>query len=100
LQRSQSSKSGIIPKTRMFPLTPVTGEQLAVLARGTDLIEISKPRGKVAVLPSIKGRERRQCHVDLSILGRRGEIGWTLARKEVIQRRETGEGWIVESFVS
>jgi ATP-dependent RNA helicase DHX37/DHR1 len=100
LQRSQSSKPGRIPKTRMFPLSPVTGEQLAALAKGTDLIEVSKPRGKITVLPSVEGLERRQCQVDLSIVGHKGEIGWVLARKVVIQRRESGEGWIVESFVA
>jgi ATP-dependent RNA helicase DHX37/DHR1 len=99
LQRSQTTKAGVVLKTRMFPLTPVSGEQLAVLVRGTDLLEISKPRGKITVLPSIGGRERRQCYVDLSVVGRKDDIGWTLARKEVIQKREPREGWIIECFV-
>lgn len=99
LQRSQTSRPDIIPKIRMLPLTPVSAEQLATLTKATDLLDVSKPRGKITVVPSSDGKERRQCHVDLGLAGRKGDLGWTLVRKEVIQRREPGEGWVVEKFV-
>jgi ATP-dependent RNA helicase DHX37/DHR1 len=99
LQRSQNSKEGSLPKTRMHPLTPVSGEQLAVIARGTTLLDVSKPLGKITVIESIEGKDRRQCSVLLSLVGRAGGTGWPLTRKEVIQRREPKEGWVIESYV-
>jgi ATP-dependent RNA helicase DHX37/DHR1 len=99
LQRSQSSREGSMAKTRMHPLTPVSGAQLAVLARGTTLLSVGKPIGKIQVLPFVEGKERRQCSVVVSLTGQSGSIGWPLLRKEVIQRREPGEGWVVEKYL-
>jgi ATP-dependent RNA helicase DHX37/DHR1 len=111
LQRSHKSSLGADPagggeeggkaaKTRMHPLTPVTGAQLARLARGTALLRVSKPRGKVVVVPSgDDGVERRRCAVDLSVAGGEGGLGWMLERREVVQRRERVEGWVVEEFL-
>ncbi|KAF2397198.1 P-loop containing nucleoside triphosphate hydrolase protein [Trichodelitschia bisporula] len=99
LQRSQSSAPGKVPKTRMHALTPVSGEQLAVLARGTTLLEVGKPLGKIEVLESQGGVERRQCEVLLSLVGGGGAMGWPLVRKSVVQKRVPGEGWVIEQYL-
>jgi ATP-dependent RNA helicase DHX37/DHR1 len=99
LQRSQPSKPGARSRVRMHPLTPVSAEQIASLARGTGLLEIGKPMGKVDVLPvGEKGGERRECDVMLSLVGEGGSVGWPLCRKRVVQRRVPGEGWVVETW--
>jgi ATP-dependent RNA helicase DHX37/DHR1 len=100
LQRSQSSINGKTPKTRMHPLTPIHGDQLSSLLKDSSLLEVSKPKGRITVLPSEKGKDRRQCIVELSIVGKKGDLGWTLAQKEVVQRRELKEGWVVEKFLN
>ena len=88
-------------KTRMHPLTPVGGAQLARLARGTALLHVSKQRGRVAVVESRDGAERRRCAVDLSLVGGEedGSLGWVLERREVVQRRDRVEGWVVDEFL-
>ena len=100
LQRSQPSTTGKAQKTRMFPLTPASAEQLSVLARGTGLLEVGKPVGKIEVAESDgKGGERRECDVVVSLVGGKGELGWPLARKRVVQRRVAGSGWVVERWL-
>lgn len=99
LQRSQTTRPGSLPKTRMFPLTTASGEWLSVLARGTTLLSIGKPVGKVQLLANVDGKERRQCNVVVSLVGRSGDVGWPLKTQEVVQRREVGEGWIVEKYL-
>ena len=84
----------------MFPLTPVSAEQLFVLTRGTGLLEVGKPIGKITVLESDgKGGERRECYVVASLVGSKGEIGWPLVRKRVVQRRVVGSGWVVDQWL-
>jgi ATP-dependent RNA helicase DHX37/DHR1 len=97
LQRSQHGRSDKTPRTRMHPLTSVSGHQLAVLAKGTTLLQISKPRTRVTTLPSVDGKERRQCRVDLSLAGRDIDIGWFLTQKDVIQSR-TRDGWVIDEY--
>ncbi|KIV99102.1 uncharacterized protein PV09_09200 [Verruconis gallopava] len=101
LQRSQPSQPGATSRVRMAPLTPVSAEQLASLAKGTGLLEIGKPLGKLEVLPSNeKGEERRECEVMLSLVGDKGMVGWPLVRKKVVQRRDPAEGWVVDVWKS
>ena len=85
----------------MHPLTPVSAEQLSVLARGTGLLDIGKPVGKVEILGGgKKGEERRECEVMVSLVGDPGGgVGWPLGRKRVVQRRRVGRGWEVESWL-
>jgi ATP-dependent RNA helicase DHX37/DHR1 len=99
LQRSQPSAPGKKSRVRMHPLTPMSAEQVAVLARGTSLLEIGKPMGKIGVLPSEKGNERREVYVMLSLVGEGGGVGWPLKRQKVVQKRIAGEGWVVEKWV-
>lgn len=88
------------PKTRMFPLTPVTRPQLVNIAIGTPLLGVSKPMGMAADLgKGADGKERRECDVEISLLGRKGSVGWGLGVRRVVQRRE-GVGWKVERVVS
>lgn len=82
----------------MHPLTPVTAEQLSVLARGTSLLDVGKPLGKIVVMPSIGGFERRECLVQLNLSGEGGMMGWPLVTRRVVQRRVPGEGWVVEEW--
>jgi ATP-dependent RNA helicase DHX37/DHR1 len=99
LQRSQPSRPGARSRIRMHPLTPVSAEQVAALARGTGLLEIGKPVGKVDVLPTGEdGHERRECDVMLSLIGDGGGIGWPLVRRRVVQKRIPGEGWAIERW--
>jgi ATP-dependent RNA helicase DHX37/DHR1 len=105
------------PRTRLHPLTPISGAQLAALAHGTPLLEYGKPvTGKGMVMPkplpplneggaqgSRKSQERRECWVvpylraDVSAAGGgAGMQGWPLPAKKVVQRRVKGRGWVVE----
>jgi ATP-dependent RNA helicase DHX37/DHR1 len=98
LQRSQP-KHGGRGRVRMHPLSPVSAEQISVLARGTALLDIGKPVGKIGVLEkSEKGEERRECEVVAGLKGDAGHLAWPLCRKGVVQRRVAGKGWVVESW--
>lgn len=98
LKRGQD-KGGKKARVRMMPLAPVSGEQLAVLTRGTSLLEVGKPIGKVVVRESMQRQERREGDVVVSLIGEKGGVGWPLARKRVLQRRVPGEGWVVETWM-
>jgi ATP-dependent RNA helicase DHX37/DHR1 len=98
LQRS-SPAPGKKSRVRMFPLTPVSAAQVATLARGTGLLDVGKPIGKIGVLESVKGEERRECDAMLSLVGEGGGVGWPLCRKKVVQRRVPSSGWVVERWV-
>lgn len=87
-----------IPKTRMFPLTPTSGNILAALADGTPLLDYGKPIGKVESLGGVP--ERRQCWVVPSLVGSAGSLGWPLPAKKVLQRKDPKEGWVVEKFLT
>ena len=90
---------GRAKKVRMLPLGPVSAEQLLVLARGTALLGVGKPIGKIGVLQSEGGCERREVDVVVSLEGGDGAVGWPLARKRIVQRRVAGEGWVVEKWI-
>ena len=85
-------------KTRMHPLTAVSGRQLAALARGTALLEFSKPVGKVE---ETEGGKKRVCWVVPSLVGgEKGGIGWPLPAVKVIQEKgHSGPGWEVRSVI-
>lgn len=103
LQRATASTidSTKTPKTRMHALTPVTRPQIINIALGTPLLQASKPKGKIADLPREKGAmERRECEVEMSLVGEKGSQGWGLGVRRVVQRKEGGgQGWIVEKIL-
>ncbi|KAE9982448.1 hypothetical protein BLS_006028 [Venturia inaequalis] len=99
LQKSQPSAPGKKARVRLHPLTPVTAEQLSVLARGTSLLQVGKPLGKIGVLPSVGGQDRRECLVQLNLSGEGGIMGWPLVTKKVVQKRVPNEGWVVEKWI-
>ena len=89
------------PKVRMHALTPVSGNVLATLTRGTPLLGYSKPIGKVGAREGGGGIEsRRECIVMASLVGEKGGNGaWPLRAMKVVQRKgERGE-WEVEKVV-
>lgn len=98
LKRS-AEKEGKKARVRMMPLCPVSGEQLAVLARGTSLLEVGKPLGRIVVKESVQGQERRESDIVVSLIGEKGGMAWPLARKRVLQRRVPGEGWVGERWL-
>jgi ATP-dependent RNA helicase DHX37/DHR1 len=104
LQRASSSaiNGAKTPKTRMHPLTPITRPQLINIALGTPLLQASKPKGKIAELPRVNGApERRECEVEMSLLGEKGSQGWGLGVRRVLQKKESaGKGWVVEKILA
>ncbi|KAF2755576.1 P-loop containing nucleoside triphosphate hydrolase protein [Pseudovirgaria hyperparasitica] len=108
LQRSASSTihTDVVPKTRMHPLTPLTRDELALIARGSPLARYSKPDvgSKVVDLPSEGGVERREVTVRMSVVpGAQGEgsagLGWPLGLRRVVQCKMKGKGWVFEREV-
>ncbi|KAL2404021.1 putative ATP-dependent RNA helicase DHR1 [Exophiala dermatitidis] len=101
-----------IPKTRMFPLTPLDGAQLAHLACDTALIEYGKPvpRSKVDEFPgsgsgsgSGSSPKRRECWVIPELRGgKSGVLGWPLPPVKVRQVLDvkSKSGWRVEKVLS
>jgi ATP-dependent RNA helicase DHX37/DHR1 len=88
------------PKTRMHPLTPVTRPQLVNIALGTPLLQVSKPKGKIVDLERDKDAERRECEVELSLVGEKGGQGWGLGVRRVVQRKNTEtKVWNVEGIL-
>lgn len=98
LQRAMPSVEGKVPRARMHALTDISGNQLAALAKGTPLIEYSKPI-KDAMSKSVgKGMEdMRECWVipSMKAEGTVG-VGWPLPARKVMQRKLPGKGWVVE----
>ena len=99
LSRAGGEGGGKTSRVRMEPLGPVSAAQLVVLARGTKLLGVGKPIGRVGVLPAGGGCERREVDVVVSLEAGDGAEGWPLARKRVVQRRVAGEGWVVERWI-
>jgi ATP-dependent RNA helicase DHX37/DHR1 len=99
LQRASSSiiNGYKTPKTRLHPLTPITRPQIINIALNTPLLQPSKPMGKIADLPGKP--ERRECEVEMSLLGEKGSQGWGLGIRRVVQRKEVGGQWVVEKIV-
>jgi ATP-dependent RNA helicase DHX37/DHR1 len=89
------------PKTRMYALTPITRPQLVNIALGTPLLGVGKPRGKIEMLQKDKaGQERRECEVEVSLVGEKGGMGWGLGVRRVVQRKVGGgEGWMIEKIL-
>lgn len=88
------------PKTRMHPLTPVTRPQLINIALGTPLLQVSKPKGKIVEMGRDKGVERRECEVEVSLVGPKGSQGWGLGVRRVVQRKDGGtKVWGVERIL-
>ena len=103
LQRAASSTicdSDVVKKTktRMHPLTTITGKQLASLARSTALLEYGKPIGRVE---EMEGGRKRVCWVVPNLIGeKRGGTGWPLPAIKVMQAKSTsGGGWEMESII-
>ncbi|KAJ9495760.1 putative ATP-dependent RNA helicase DHR1 [Exophiala xenobiotica] len=92
-----------VPKTRMFPLTPLDGAQLAHLARDTALIEYGKPvpKSKVQDIPGTP--KRRECWVLVELRGAKatGGYGWPLPPVKVRQVMDvkSKNGWRVEKIL-
>lgn len=85
-------------KVRLRPLTPVTGAQLAALAKGTPLLSYSKPLESVA--PKVvegSGGNSREVWVIPRMGGAvgRSELGWPLPARKVVQKKVAGK-WVVE----
>ena len=100
LQQSQHAVigSGNTPKTRMFPLTPIGGAQLAMLAHGTPLLRYGKPISHVNVLP---GRPlRHECWVVPEFGPGDGTMGWALPARKIVQVQDPKRGWVVEKFLT
>jgi ATP-dependent RNA helicase DHX37/DHR1 len=99
LQRASAStiNSSKTPKTRLHPLTPVTRPQIINIALNTPLLQASKPKGKIADLPGKP--ERRECEVEMSLIGEKGSQGWGLGVRRVVQRKEAGGRWVVEKIL-
>ncbi|KAL9097894.1 MAG: hypothetical protein Q9165_000220 [Trypethelium subeluteriae] len=101
LQRSSLAAAvpGKLARVRMHPLTEVSGRQLVALAKGTPLLDWGKPVGRVDALEPVEGKERRECTMVPSLVGRKGGLGWALLGTRVVQRKEGGRGWVVEKVV-
>ncbi|KAH9867596.1 hypothetical protein IAQ61_008190 [Plenodomus lingam] len=97
LQRAATStvNASKTPKTRMHALTPVTRPQIINIALNTPLLQTGKPMGKIVELE----RERRECEVEMSLVGEKGRQGWGLGVRRVVQRKEKSGRWVVERIV-
>ncbi|KAH7392957.1 DEAH-box RNA helicase-like protein [Pyrenochaeta sp. MPI-SDFR-AT-0127] len=97
LQRAATSTihGSRTPKTRLHPLTPVTRPQIINIALNTPLLQASKPKGKVVDLAN----NRRECEVEMSLIGERGSQGWGLGIRRVLQRKDSGGRFVVEKIL-
>jgi ATP-dependent RNA helicase DHX37/DHR1 len=91
-----------MPKTRMFPLTPVDGRTLVELAKDTALLEFGKPVLKMKVTELGGSPRRRECWVTTELRGSGGGgYGWPLPAVHVRQVIDTkaSTGWRVEEVL-
>ncbi|KAI4940981.1 hypothetical protein J4E91_011066 [Alternaria rosae] len=97
LQRAASSTitGSRTPKTRMHPLTPVTRPQIINIALNTPLLQASKPKGKIVDL----SKDKRECEVEMSLMGEKGSQGWGLGVRKVVQRKEPGGRYVIERIL-
>ncbi|KAI1623202.1 adenosinetriphosphatase [Exophiala viscosa] len=105
LQRAQAHTvaTEAVPKTRMFPLTPLDGAQLVHLARETALIEYGKPVPKTKVEDIPGTPRRRECWVLVELRAAKGlGFGWPLPPMKVRQVVDVKEatGWRVEKVLT
>lgn len=100
LQLSSPSSAPVsadsIPKVRMYPLVAPSSLQLSAIGHGTPLLEYGKPIGKIENLEGVP--PRRSAWVVPGLVGERGGMGWPLPAKKVVQRKDVGEGWVIEKF--
>ena len=97
LQRATAStiQGSKTPKTRLHPLTPVTRPQIINIALNTPLLQSSKPKGRVVEV----AKDKRECEVELSLVGEKGSLGWGLGVRRLIQRKEPSGRWVVERIL-
>lgn len=97
LQRAATSTitGSRTPKTRMHPLTPVTRPQIINIALNTPLLQASKPKGKIAEI----SKDKRECEVEMSLMGEKGSQGWGLGIRKVVQRKEPGGRYVIERIL-
>ena len=111
LQKSQvqsisNGETTVVPKTRMFPITPLDGRTLVNLTKDTALLEYGR------VVTSMKVEElgdvpkRRVCWVTTELKGAReegtvGSMGWPLPAVRVRQVLDlkASSGWRVEEVL-
>jgi ATP-dependent RNA helicase DHX37/DHR1 len=79
----------------MHPLTPVTRPQVINIALNTPLLQASKPKGKIAEL----AKDKRECEVEMSLVGEKGSQGWGLGVRRVVQKKEKDGRWVVEKII-
>ncbi|MCJ1472991.1 putative ATP-dependent RNA helicase DHR1 [Lambiella insularis] len=103
LQRSSPSlaETTRVPKTRMHPLTAVSGKQILALARGSSsLLEYGKPIGKIEPVVGKSGlRDSRICWLAVNLVGENGSTGWPLPAQKVQQRFNKSGRWEIEKFL-
>ena len=102
LQRSASStiEGAKAPRVRMHPLTPLTGNQILALARGSPLLEYGKPIGKPELIKGKDGvQDKRLCWMAASLVGEKGSAGWPLPAQRVQQKLSKSGYWEVESIM-
>ena len=103
LQQSQAATigGGSVPKTRMFPLTPIDGAHLVTLARDTALIEYGKPVAKTQIEILTGTPKRRECWLSTELRGGSG-FGWPMPPTKVRQVMDIKDssGWRVEEVLS
>ena len=51
-------------------------------------MHVSKPKGKIVELEREKGVERRECEVEVSLVGESRSQGWGLGVRKVVQRKD------------
>lgn len=97
LQRSTQSVSETkVPKTRMHALTDSTSFTLAGIAKGTPLLEYSKPIGQIKVSSGDNEGATRECTVKMTLKAENtGGQGWPMGEKKVKQKKLAGKGWVV-----
>ncbi|KAI5381026.1 hypothetical protein J4E82_000225 [Alternaria postmessia] len=97
LQRAATSTitGSRTPKTRMHPLTPVTRPQIINIALNTPLLQASKPKGKIAEI----SKDKRECEVEMSLMGEKGSQGWGLGIRKVVQRKEPSGRYVIERIL-
>jgi ATP-dependent RNA helicase DHX37/DHR1 len=105
LQKSQPQAVGgeSVPKTRMFPLTPISGDGLAELAKDTALLEYGRVVTNMKVVELRGVPKRRECWVMVGLKSGvgAGAFGWPLPALHVRQVLDlkSPSGWRVEEVL-